>query len=247
LIIVPNLHFQIQLRKAFPLNLIRLTPALEWYAHPDSELLTGKYADYVKIVARTTSSWTGSQGLKMTPVTLSPLGDLIKLSFQDSKKYAGILALPALCMLQEECTIEYTANMVALGSRKDHKTVKGKATTPNAVHDCSVRIVVYGVKSQESSVSQLLSDADLCLQHPLAAELYRHVDYWNPHYLLRPGSQMPKLESLSISPDGNNVTTTDSIDETHKSRFMQIFNSANGPSSLLNPISSPRLKSILKE
>ncbi len=171
----------------------------------------------------------------------------MKLSFQDSNDYAGILALPALCKLQEECTIEYTANMVALGSQKDEKSVKGKATTPNATHNCSIRIVVYGVKSQESSVSQLLSDADLYLQHPSATELYRHVDYWNPHYLLRPGSQMPTLESLSISLDGNNVTTTDSIDEMDKSRFMQIFNSANGPSGPLNPIPSPRLKSTLKE
>jgi hypothetical protein len=47
--------------------------------------------------------------------------------------------------------------------------------------------------------------------------------------------------------DGNNLTTADSIDETHKGRFMQIFNSANGPSSPLNPTSSPRLKSTLKE
>jgi hypothetical protein len=220
---------------------------LEWYAHSDSEVATGKYADRVKIVARTVSSWTGSQGRKVTPVTLSPLGDIMKLSFQGSTKYAGILALPALCKLQEEFTIEYTANMVALGSRKEQTTMKGKATTPNAVYDCSVRIVVYGVKSQESSVGQLLSDSELYLQHPSAVELHRNVDYWNPHYLLRPGSQMPKLEFLSISPDGNDFTTTDSIDEMHKSRFMQIFNSANGPSGPLNLISSPRLKSILKE
>ncbi|PMD44747.1 hypothetical protein L207DRAFT_483787 [Hyaloscypha variabilis F] len=179
--------------------------------------------------------------MKVTPVTLSPLGDIMKLSFQDSKHYAGILALPALCKLQEECTIEYTVNMVALGSRKDQEAVKGKASAPNAAHDCSVRIVVYGVKAQESSVSQLLSDADLYLQHPSAAELDRHVDYSNPHYLLRPGSQMPKLESLSIFLDRNNVTTSDPIDETHKSRFMQIFNSASGPSSPLHLISSPRL------
>jgi hypothetical protein len=247
LITVPNLHFQIQLQKALPLILIRLTSALEWYAHPGSEVVTGKYADRVKIVARTACSWTITQDIKVAPVTLTPFGDIMKLSFQDSKKYAGILTLPALCKLQEECTIEYAANMVAFESRRDQKSVKGKATTPNAAHDCSVRIVVYGVKSQESSVSQLLSDADLYLQHPSAAELYRHVDYWNPHYLLRPGSQMPKLKSLSIPLDGNNLTATNSIDETRKSRFMQIFNSANGPSSHLNPISSPRLKSTLKE
>lgn len=171
----------------------------------------------------------------------------MKLSFQDSGKYAGILALPSLYKLQEEFNINYTANLVVSGSRKDQRTASGKATMPNSAHDCSVRIIVYGVKSEGNSVGHLLSDAGLYLQHPSAAELYRHVDYWNPHYLLRPGSQMPKLETLSISPDVKDVTTTDSTDEAHKSRFMQIFNSANGPNSHLNPTSSPRLKSRLKE
>jgi hypothetical protein len=183
----------------------------------------------------------------VTPVTLNPLGDVMKLSFQDSRKYAGILALSALCKLQEEFNIDYTANMMASGSRKDQPTASGKTKKPNSVHDCSVRIVVYGAKSEGTSVGRLLSDSGLYLQHPLAAEPHKHVNYWNPHYLLRPGSQMPKLEALSISLDVNNVTSTDSLDETHKSRFMQIFDSANGPNNLLSPIASPRLKSILKE
>jgi len=171
----------------------------------------------------------------------------MKLSFQDSGKYAGILALTSLNKLQEEFSINYAANMIASGSRKSQRAASIKATMLNSAHDCSVRITVYGVKSEGKYVGQLLSDAGLYLQHPSAAELYRHVDYWNPHYLLRPGSQMPKLETLSIYPDAKDVTTTDSMDEAHKSRFMQIFNSANDPNSHLNPTSSPRLKSRLKE
>lgn len=194
-----------------------------------------------------TSSWTGSQGTKVTPVTVNPFGDVMKLYFQDSMKYAGILALPVLCKLQEEFNIDYTANMVASGSRSGQRAATEKVTMPNSAHECSVRIVVYGVKSEQNSVGQLLSDAGLYLQHPSAAELYRHVDYWNPHYLLRPGSEMPKLEALSTCPDLNVATTTESLDESLKSRFTQIFNSANGPGSPLNPASSPRLKSTLKE
>jgi hypothetical protein len=133
LITVPNLHFQIQLQKALPLILIRLTSALEWYAHPGSEVVTGKYADRVKIVARTACSWTITQDIKVAPVTLTPFGDIMKLSFQDSKKYAGILTLPALCKLQEECTIEYAANMVAFESRRDQKSVKRHPTPRTTV------------------------------------------------------------------------------------------------------------------
>jgi hypothetical protein len=206
-----------------------------------------KYADYLEIIAPTTSSWDGNQGMKVTPVTLSPFGDVMKLYFQDPRKYAGILALPALQKLQEEFNIDYTANMVAPGSRKGQGTASGKAKPPNSVHDYSVRIVVYGVKSEGNPVGLLLSDAGLYLQHPSTTELYRHVNYWNPHYLLRPGSQMPKLEDLSISPNVSDANTTESMDEAHKSRFMQIFNSANGPNSSLNPTPSPRLRSGLKE
>jgi len=185
--------------------------------------------------------------MKVTPVTISPLADIMKLSFQDSKKYAGILDLPALCKLQEEFTIEYTAKMVASESRKSQLTGTGKTAIPSSTHDCLVRIVVYGLKLEEYAVGKMLSDAGLYLQHPSATELYRHVDYSNPHYLLRPGSQIPKLEVLSISADRNNAATADSLDEAHKSRFMQIFNSANGPISPFNARPSPRLKSALKE
>jgi len=171
----------------------------------------------------------------------------MKITFQQSKKYAGILALSALCKLQEEFNIEYTANMMASGSGKDQRTTSRKATIPHSAKECSVRIVVYGVRSEGISVGRLLSNAGLYFQHPSTTELYRHVDYWNPHYLLRPGSQMPKLGSLSVSSNVNNVTTTESIDEVHKSRFMQIFNTANGSSGLQHLTPSPRLKTKLKE
>ncbi|KAH8597908.1 SNF2 family N-terminal domain-containing protein [Bisporella sp. PMI_857] len=118
---------------------------------------------------------------------------------------------------------------------------------PNSAYEYSVRITVYGVKSEGDCVGQLLSDAGLYLQHPSAAELYRHLEYRNPHYLLCPGSQIPKLEALSISPEASSVAATDSMDEAHKTRFMQIFNSAKEPNAPLKSTPSPRLKSRLKE
>lgn len=203
-------------------------------------------AEHLKIIAHTTSSWTGSQGTKAAPVVLRPFGDVMKLGFQDGK-YAGILALPVLCKVKETSNIDYTATLVTSASGKDQRIASAKVKTPGSTHDCSVRILVHGVRSEGRSIGLLLSDAGLYLQHPSAAEIYRNVDYWNPHYLLRPGSQMPKLGSLSISPDTSSAITTKSMDETHQSLFMQVFNSANGSSSLVNPTPSPRLKSALKE
>ncbi|KAH8597909.1 hypothetical protein B0O99DRAFT_684615 [Bisporella sp. PMI_857] len=49
------------------------------------------------VIITHTTSCSSSQGMKLTPVTLNSFGDIMTLSFQDSRKYAGILALPVLC------------------------------------------------------------------------------------------------------------------------------------------------------
>jgi len=171
----------------------------------------------------------------------------MKLSFQESGKYAGMLALPSLCILQKEFNIEYTANILLSEPEKIIPTSSKKTTVPNHVHNCSVRIVVYGAKSEGNSVGRLLSGGGLYFQHPSAAEINRHIDYWNPHYLVRPGSQMPKLEDLSISSESNDITPAASMDEVHRNRVMQIFNCAMAPVPPINPTPSPRLKTKLKE
>ena len=76
-------------------------------------------------------------------------------------------------------------------------------------------------------------------------ELDRPIEYWNPHYLTRPGSQMPSLAALSITQGVSHEVVAESIDETQKSRSMQLFNSANGPSKHLNVTPSPRLMTRL--
>ena len=180
-----------------------------------------------------------------TAVVLSPFGDVIKLSFEDSGKYAGILALPILCKLKIEFAIEYTATIALSDCEHSQRIASKKNKKRDTTYKVDVRIVIYGAKAEQSSVSQILSDAGLYLQHPLATELCKDVEYWNPHLLLRPGSQMPKLGTLSISMGTNQVTTSESIEETQKNRFMQIFNSANGPNGHSSVKPSSRLKTVL--
>jgi hypothetical protein len=93
----------------------------------------------------------------------------------------------------------------------------------------------------------LLSDAGLFLQQPSAAECIGDIEYCNPHYLVRPGSQMPKLDELSISLDMQNTAMSETLDEASKNRFMRIFDFANDTniSSRITP--SPRLRSTLME
>lgn len=49
-----------------------------------------------------------------------------------------------------------------------------------------------------AKIGVILSDDGLYLQHPSPAQYGLELEYHNPHYLVRPGSEMPKLEELSL-------------------------------------------------
>ncbi len=196
-------------------------------------------------MANALSSFTGNQGNNTAPVNIKPFGDILKLYFQDSNKYAGLLTLPVLTKILDEFVVKFDATLVASKSQLS-RTSGRKATKRDSSRECCVRITVYGLKREKSAVSNLLSEAALYLQQPSAAECDREVEYCNPHYLLRPGSQMPMLEELSISSDFRNQTAPDALDEANKSRFMRIFDSAADFKITSRVISSPRLRSTLK-
>jgi hypothetical protein len=174
-------------------------------------------------------------------------GDFFMLYNQESNKYAGILKLPALCSLVKNHTIHLNAALHApeTRSRQESKSAKGKK--PKSAQKCSIRIVIYGLNKEKSAVSKLLSEAELFLQHPSAAEYNRLFTYSNPHYLLRPGSQMPDLGELSLDSPLRGTAQADVLEEVNKSRFMRIFDSADGKGIPLNVGTSPRLSSALME
>ncbi|KAF2191078.1 hypothetical protein K469DRAFT_746516 [Zopfia rhizophila CBS 207.26] len=199
------------------------------------------------VVANATSSFTDSHGSKIAPVNIRHFGDILKLNFQDSNKYAGLLTLPALGKLLDEFYVKFTATLIASQSRPSQASRKVKVKDLVRTQECSVRIVVYGMKRDKSAVGSLLSDAGLYLQQPSAEECDRDVEYCNPHYLLRPGAQMPKLDELSISSNARKGGSSEMLDEVNKSRFMQIFDFANDVSNCLQVVPSSRLCSTLKD
>ena len=178
-------------------------------------------------------------------MTLCPFGDVIKLSFEDSKKYAGLLTLPVLCKLKNEFTIDCTATITASDSHNGQSIAAGRVKKRSMVKECDVRIVLYGLRSEAGPVSRLLSNAGLYLQQPSALDLRRDIVYWNPHILIRPGSQMPTLQASSTSLGNGCLATSDSLNETQKNRFMQIFNAANGFNEHSSVEPSPRLMTEL--
>lgn len=121
-----------------------------------------------------------------------------------------------------------------------------KSSKIDLPQDCPVRILIYGLMRESTVVGKLLSDTGLYLQHPSATEYDRLVRYNNPHFLIRPGSLMPKLEELPFLSESATSTASDSLDEASKSRFMRIFDlaSESGISPQVEP--SSRLLSSLK-
>ncbi|KAH8158333.1 hypothetical protein CIB48_g9915 [Xylaria polymorpha] len=82
----------------------------------------------------------------------------------------------------------------------------------------------FGVHDKETA-GRLLSDAGIFLQHPSAAEMIPEVRYDNPHYLVRPGTEMPILEQLHLD-DITDNTENKLLNETRKGCFIQILETA---------------------
>lgn len=190
----------------------------------------------------------------MAPVAIRPFRDILKLYFQDSNKSAGLVVSPALCRLLEASTVELTATMIISPIdlrqaliKKSQKTKTQGNKAQNITHEYSVRITVYGARSARASVSTILSGADLCLQHPSAAECKPDTLYDNPHYLVRPGSQLPMLEGSSMPLGSLNTKASDVLDEVMRSRLLRVFDTASDMGASARASASPRLRSTLKE
>lgn len=193
------------------------------------------------------SSFKSSSGIKQAPVSIAAYGDILKLSFQDSNKYAGLITSSALSMLLKGRCIQLTATLMAPHDKQNQVSKETKSHKTCSPQECSVRIIVYGLARERVAVGILLSGAGLYLQHPSPCEYDRNVQYINPHYLLRPGSHMPELEQLSINSDSGAQKPSESLDEVNKSRFMRIFDLANEEGGSLTVQPSHRLRATLQE
>ncbi|KAI9708611.1 MAG: hypothetical protein M1820_003829 [Bogoriella megaspora] len=183
---------------------------------------------------------------KIVPVTTRPFGDMIKFNCEDSRKYAGIIEAPALVEILKEFRIKFTTTLLASNSQSRQKRGQTKMKALSSQASYSARIVMNGLKCEEVAVGSVLSDAGLYLQHPSSAECGDEVQYSNPHYLIRPGSNMPNIAHLSLSTDAQDAAIPEKLDEVGQSRLMHLFDLANND---VRPwhTPSPRLRSALKD
>lgn len=98
------------------------------------------------------------------PVNIQPCGRMMKLSFQDSSKYAGIVNLPVLSKVLNDYSIRFTATLVASSPQSNQTRRMENKYSVSRHHACLVRITVCGIKSEITAISDMFSKAELYFQ-----------------------------------------------------------------------------------
>ncbi|ETS84160.1 hypothetical protein PFICI_02185 [Pestalotiopsis fici W106-1] len=194
------------------------------------------------IVITSISSLPDAEITKTSEVDIIPFGNILKFSFKDSGAYAGMLSQTVLRKLSSDFTICYRGILIQPGA-SPKKTASKKNGSYSS--DCELRLVVFGLAADKIAVGRALSDSDLFLQPPYESECPSHLDYHNPHYLLRPGSEMPRLEKLTFETSGTEKQSN--LTELAMGRLQQIFDSSDIDKSTLgiNVEPSNRLRTPL--
>ena len=173
------------------------------------------------------------------PVTAETSGNALKILDQVSMAQIGSASLsmsPVIVYLQERAKVSFTATIIAPENGRQRQYVRA-----------TLRLIVFGFRSEGQTVAKTLSDGDLYLQHPSISECGSQVPYFNPQYFVRPGGSMPKLENLAIPSRRPGGGTRDALTEVEKNRMLQIFESAQDPGAAFGVRPSLRLQTVLKE
>lgn len=191
-----------------------------------------------------TSASTRDKHDEPIPVDLEELGDMVKIKCQSSGKYAGLIRLPVIRELLGDAAVQTIATLIEATPDSS-----GPAKVKNSTlwHSPTIRIVLNGSKEDQFRVGKLLSDSHQFLQHPYVEEC-AELEYCNPHYLMRPGASMPRLEG-AVSFVSTAVQCLDSLSELTKSRVLRIFDRAGlgcQEESRSHDLISHRVKSHLK-
>ena len=198
-------------------------------------------------MATAVSSLRNESDANEVPVNIAVYENALKLSVQGSNKYAGLVANKTLASLLASNSVQFTATLILQRNKREKRSKKLASNDRYSPEGHLVRIVVYGRANEKVAVGYRLSESGVYLQHPFPGEYPRHLQYINPHYLLRPGARMPSLKQLSISHKSTGFISRDTLDAADKSRFMRIFDSAIGVEDTLTVQPSLRLRTTLEK
>ncbi|KAI6773056.1 hypothetical protein HG530_004014 [Fusarium avenaceum] len=181
------------------------------------------------IILKTTSSFFRNREEFEAAVNLRQCGDIMKLSKVETGAYAGIVTDLFPSQLLDRPFVKLSALLTA---------------------PASLRVLLFSRIEEAAEIGALLSHNDLFLQHPSPRDIeYFEVDteYFNPHYLVTPGSRMPQMEDLAIEYNESASKPSLSWDERKKGQLMGLFDTAADLS--IQPTTDPsaRLRTSLKD
>ncbi|RYP15859.1 hypothetical protein DL765_005473 [Monosporascus sp. GIB2] len=99
----------------------------------------------------------------------------------------------------------------------------------------------------KGDIANPLSDAGLFFQHPALDEYDPGVPYFNPHLLLRPGAEMPKIERLSISDSQRASTKGGLLDEVNQGEDLETIRSCERSRDISSGDSKPEAEVYIAE
>jgi SWI/SNF-related matrix-associated actin-dependent regulator of chromatin subfamily A3 len=188
---------------------------------------------------------------EMTTVRMVTRKECLELKCEESDEKLGIVVSAALSELAQEPSVTLSACLGHLKKRPPGGLVPNSVSSVFHVGSRTLRVVVYGLLSKKSKITAALDESGLFLQRPDRSEVDRRVRYFNPMYLVPPGKKMPWLaNSWSIESEEYQTESADErFEEIQKSRILDIFEKASGPSSSkpLDLKQSSRIISTLKE
>ncbi|PNP78626.1 hypothetical protein FNYG_07972 [Fusarium nygamai] len=181
------------------------------------------------IILEATSSFFKDRQESETPVNLRECGGIIKLSTADTGAYAGILKASFPSDLLHRPSVKFSALLTA---------------------PASLRVIISSHMEEASQIGALLSNNDLFLQHPSPRDIEYfelEMEYFNPQFLVTPGSRMPQLEDLAIEYNDSTSNASLALDEKKKGQLIGIFDTAADLSIRPTTEPSPRLQTHLKD
>ncbi|KAH0562185.1 hypothetical protein GP486_003119 [Trichoglossum hirsutum] len=171
------------------------------------------------------------------PMTIRICGSSLKLYYEVSNKYAALVDSPTLSKLIQDFAVTLAPTFIAPRKMEQKQQPRPREIT--------VEIVIYGLRKDMDAVGDLLSDNCLYLQHP--KECDPDTAYVNPQYWLRPGSQMPKVEGITLATVSGSTSCKELLDEVHTNQLLQLFDCANGPTKFSEVGQSLRLRTDLQD
>lgn len=129
------------------------------------------------------------------PVQISLSNTILKLRRGDTGNPVGALVSEGLCRLMREYHVTLTGRLRALTSKQSKELLTSQKGSGTKWGARNIRIILYGLSRDKDAISKLLLDHELFLQNPAVHEYDSNVTYWNPQYLVRPGTGMPSLDN----------------------------------------------------